>query len=99
MPIFSSQKLENLAAALGPADVRIGGTYGDFLIFDPTSSQANCVDVKAMDESIEDSENIGDDDNIEQERDAKTARFNAGKLDFTMSGASIQRFQCKTASL
>ncbi|KAK3744837.1 hypothetical protein RRG08_050776 [Elysia crispata] len=44
---FSSQKLKNLAAALSPADVRVGGTYSDFLNFDPISDDANCVEVTA----------------------------------------------------
>ncbi|BFZ23699.1 hypothetical protein BsWGS_26738 [Bradybaena similaris] len=32
---FTSEKLQNLAAALAPCDIRLGGTYADFLIFDP----------------------------------------------------------------
>ena len=47
MSVSSSQKLKNLAAALSPADVRVGGTYSDFLNFDPISDDANCVEVTA----------------------------------------------------
>uniref|UniRef100_A0A0B7A307 Heparanase n=1 Tax=Arion vulgaris TaxID=1028688 RepID=A0A0B7A307_9EUPU len=35
---FKSKKLHNLAAALSPSDLRFGGTYSDFLTFDPTAT-------------------------------------------------------------
>ncbi|GFS05918.1 heparanase [Elysia marginata] len=82
---FSSEKLQNLAAELGPADVRIGGTYSDFLNFDPSSNEANCVDVSAQG---------GDYDYPETtiapgaaaDGNAKHDSFSSGQLDFTMSG-------------
>jgi heparanase 1 len=38
---FQSPRLMNLAAALTPCDVRFGGTYADFLIFDPDGEESN----------------------------------------------------------
>lgn len=82
---FSSPKFQNLAAALAPADVRIGGTYSDFLHFDPTSDEANCVNVTAIDSADE-----GDDDeetSLEEAREEKQENFAMGQLQYTFSGA------------
>ncbi|CAG5116818.1 unnamed protein product [Candidula unifasciata] len=37
---FQSLKFQNLAAALAPIDVRLGGTYSDFMIFDPNGTDS-----------------------------------------------------------
>ncbi|GFO07154.1 heparanase [Plakobranchus ocellatus] len=37
---YSSKKLQNLAAALSPTNIRFGGTYADFLHFDPNGSDS-----------------------------------------------------------
>ncbi|RUS68591.1 hypothetical protein EGW08_023647, partial [Elysia chlorotica] len=73
---FSSKKLQNLAAALSPAGVRIGGTYSDFLNFDPTSDDANCVEV-----SDSGSSDDSDDDSGMSKRETAAS----GSLDFTLS--------------
>ena len=85
--ISSSQRLQNLAAALSPAGVRIGGTYSDFLHFDPTSDDANCVDVTEPGKNIQDSDSVVI--AVEEARQMKRASFSIGNLGFTMSG--IQR--------
>ncbi|CAL1539023.1 unnamed protein product [Lymnaea stagnalis] len=36
---FSSSKLRNMASALSPANIRIGGTNADFLIFEPNGDE------------------------------------------------------------
>ncbi|KAK3755118.1 hypothetical protein RRG08_041032 [Elysia crispata] len=90
---FSSQRLQNLAAALSPAGVRIGGTYSDFLHFDPTSDDANCVDVTEPGKNIQDSDSVVI--AVEEARQMKRASFSIGNLGFTMSGQrwdNITRF-------
>lgn len=36
-----SEKLQNLASALSPCDIRLGGTYADFLTFDPNTTESS----------------------------------------------------------
>ncbi|KAK3755114.1 hypothetical protein RRG08_041028 [Elysia crispata] len=90
---FSSKKLQKLAAALSPADIRIGGTYADFLNFDPTSDDAKCVIRTEPGKSMQDSDSA--DAEVEDARQKKRESFSNENLEFSFSGQrwdNISRF-------
>ncbi|BFZ23698.1 hypothetical protein BsWGS_26736 [Bradybaena similaris] len=72
---FTSEKLQNLAAALAPCDIRLGGTDADFLIFDPNGT--NYSEGKQKTEDI-----YGNDDRLYSDFSNPSVRPD----NFTMTG-------------